>query len=678
MAEEQEKRPARTLEPGTIERTRKNIGPVDDKEAIAMQKVLGGEVLKERTIPVDTSNLPNHKKHQDVVIKASGFSASDISDKSSKLTASTNIKSMPTQTFNTSNVKKKKTEEDLPALTARDLKLMDKLMMSPLYEIKPNYGFFNFIFRMNSKNKEKVSKNFGEYIIKRHVEHLQAFTSTIKTFIQISPDSYKSKIATETDLKFKFLRTVGKWTMRDIKVLSLEIQNEADNLTVSMLIPFVRAVYKEVLTIYYIGEQQIPLLIKEIYADITSYPDADRNKIQVLAKQGITEWIYIYNQVIKGMYPLLMRMCATEYVEFPKFFTAQIAQILQFLNITKFDLLLPERKKKVDEKKKVEEKKKLEESQRHIAGVKDNLVLTGIKILEQLFPDAGFNHLETHPDLYPYFQPIYNFADGFNVLDPQNPLQVTVVLIRIIEDFFQGCRNINFNIKADEKLANIGDDINNAMSDWAFYHEELFDKKLGDYLRTYVNSIYSSSDYASTQYGKENLNNILWRTKYFFLPNYQFSAPILQKPSNDSKYRPLYARTDYIRTVFSSLVRRIDENAASKKAVLGVLNPWERYNFDLPNSISTRLDVLLGAKRSDSTTAATNANLIKYTLCVVSVLDWWINNPTSPAYTGESEKIYRVSQKDGQPQFSVPVRSDQKKLFAESIKKQIEAKSAKK
>lgn len=216
------------------------------------------------------------------------------------------------------------------------------------------------------------------------------------------------------------------------------------------------------------------------------------------------------------------------------------------------------------------------------------------------------------------------------------------------------------------------------MSDWAFYHEELFDKKLGDYLRTYVNSIYSSSDYASTQYGKENLNNILWRTKYFFLPNYQFSAPILQKPSNDSKYRPLYARTDYIRTVFSSLVRRIDENAASKKAVLGVLNPWERYNFDLPNSISTRLDVLLGAKRSDSTTAATNANLIKYTLCVVSVLDWWINNPTSPAYTGESEKIYRVSQKDGQPQFSVPVRSDQKKLFAESIKKQIEAKSAKK
>jgi hypothetical protein len=202
---------------------------------------------------------------------------------------------------------------------------------------------------------------------------MQAFISTIKTFIQLSPDHYKSKIATETDLKFKFLRTIGKWSMRDIKVLALDVENAADNLTVSMLIPFVRAVYHELITIYYIGEQQIPALIKEIYTDITAYPDVDKAKMQMLAKQGITEWIYIYNQVIKGMYPLLMRMCTSEYVEFPRFFTAQIANILQFVNHTKFDLLLPEKNKKKpeDDKKKTQEeaKKKLEQN-RHVAGKK--------------------------------------------------------------------------------------------------------------------------------------------------------------------------------------------------------------------------------------------------------------------------------------------------------------------
>ena len=103
------------------------------------------------------------------------------------------------------------------------------------------------------------------------------------------------------------------------------------------------------------------------------------------------------------------------------------------------------------------------------------------------------------------------------------------------------------------------------------------------------------------------------------------------------------------------------------------MNPWDRYQFDLPNVISKRLDVLLGAKRSDSETAATNANLIKYTLCIMSVLDWWINNPESPAYTSDPRKIWRISDKDGGPAFSAPVRDDQNQLFADAVKKAIAA-----
>ena len=144
----------------------------------------------------------------------------------------------------------------------------------------------------------------------------------------------------------------------------------------------------------------------------------------------------------------------------------------------------------------------------------------------------------------------------------------------------------------------------------------------------------------------------------------------MTKPLNDSKYKPIYARTDYVRTVFTTLSRRIDENMVSKKPVLGIMNPWERYNFDIPNIVSKRLDVLLGAKKQTDTNA-TNANLIKYTLCIVSVLDWWINNETSPAYTTDPMNLYRISDKDGGPQFSVPVRNDQNALFAANIKKQI-------
>ena len=662
--------PKRTLEPGTLDKTRKNIGPIDASEAAQMQKILGGEVLMEKYAPMDTSNMPKRKQHYESTVRASGKTSSDISSASASYGSSSSSAFVGGKP---SGGKKVKTDEDLPEISAHELKLMDRAMMSSVYNIKPDFGLFNFLFRMSAKNKEKVQRNLGDYVIKRHIDHIQSFVSTIKTFIQISPDAYKSKIATEADLKFKFLRTVGKWQIKDLKTLALEVENAADYLTVPMLIPVTRAIYRLLLTVYYIGDQQVSLLIREIYNDLGGYSNSDKAKLQTLAKQGLTEWLYLHDQIIKGLYPLLMRMCSPEYVQFPDFFKVKIAEILKFLGISKFDLLLPEKKKKEDKKeeKKAEEKKK---ENRHTAGEKNEVVTMGLRILDQLFPKAGFLHLENHPDLYPYFQPIYNFVDGFNVIHPENPLQVTIVLILILEDFFKGCRNINFNIEADEVLGSIPDKLDLCMSDWISYYEDLFGKRLGDYLRTYVNTLYSQRDYAQSNFGKENLNNILWRMKYFFLPHFKFNAPVLQKPINDTKYKPFYGRTDYIRTVFTTLVRRIDENSAAKRTVLGVMNPWDKYNFDLPNPVSKRIDVLLGAKREASVSAATNATLIKYTLCVISVLDWWINNTSSPAYETDPMKLYRINAEDGAPQFSVPLRSDQNQLFAEGVKKAIEAK----
>lgn len=52
----------------------------------------------------------------------------------------------------------------------------------------------------------------------------------------------------------------------------------------------------------------------------------------------------------------------------------------------------------------------------------------------------------------------------------------------------------------------------------------------------------------------------------------------------------------------------------------------------------------------------------------MAVLDWWINNDSSPAYTADPMNIYRISKEDGKPAFSVPERTDQNKLFAEAIK----------
>ena len=248
-------------------------------------------------------------------------------------------------------------------------------------------------------------------------------------------------------------------------------------------------------------------------------------------------------------------------------------------------------------------------------------------------------------------------------------MQVTVVLMRIVEDCFRGCRNIKFVEDAIDKSfsKDVEDSMSSVRDDWANYREIEFEKLYCEPLNDLVNQIYTQKDFEDSNFGKKLINRLLWQTYYSFLPNFKFQKILLETPQNESKLKSIYKRTDFARKYLTKIIAECDAQAKNHGVVNGISNPWEHYKFDIQNEVSKRLDVLLGAKNSGPNTNANNANLLKYTLCFISVLDWWINNPESPAYKISSNHIYRVSDEDGKPQFSVPVRTDQNKLFVEAI-----------
>ena len=141
----------------------------------------------------------------------------------------------------------------------------------------------------------------------------------------------------------------------------------------------------------------------------------------------------------------------------------------------------------------------------------------------------------------------------------------------------------------------------------------------------------------------------------------------MERPNKDGSYRPLQLRVEYLKAIFSTLISRVE---GSPKDVSGAPNILEKYHFDIPNVVSKRIDVLLGGRKSKN---GTNLNLLKYTLSVICVLDWWINNENSPAYEVDNEIPYRISLEDGTPIFSVPLRSDQNNLFIKSVKSRANA-----
>lgn len=665
-------KPEAKWEPGTLDNTRRNIGPIDEDEAKRMMQKLGGEVFTEKAAPIDTSNLPKTREYSKRVV---GKPASSVAAQTAR-TAS--IPAGGKVGFATKE--KSAHPGTLPELTAKERALMDRIMMSDDYKIKPNYGIFNFVRKLKKNGQETVRNGFIEYDLQKHLEHLQEFITTVKSIIQISPDTYKSKIMNGSEDKFRFLKMVGMWTLKDIKRDLFELQ-DADEVTVAMMIPFTKSLYRDLIKIYYLGETRISNFFKEIYNDFAKYPKFDLKKAQTLSKAGITEWFYIYSRVIKGLYPLLMRMSATKFDHFQDFFLVQTANILSFLEVTKFDLLLPNKKggKPADNKseEETEEEKKAAEDDKKKKQAdeskKNDLVDAGLRLLDNLFPEAGFNRLEEMPDMFPYFQPIYQFRDGYNLLAPENPLQITVTLLRITEDILQGLRNVVFTDENEESGGEDSEKISVVLGEWSVYREVLFERNYAEQITDFVNNEYSQSDYRSTLFGKKMITSMLWQTKYNFLPYFEFEQLLLEKPKNDSQYRPLCIRAGFLQRFFSSLARNIDA-AKGSGMVIGIQNPWDKYKFDIPNAVSKRMDVLLGAKKADS--AATNASLIKYALLVISVLDWWLNDRTSPAYSTDSTKIYRINEEDGAPDFSVPTRSDQNKLFADRVKQAIERQKA--
>lgn len=629
-------------EPGTLEKTRKNIGLIDDVEAAHMARKLGGEVLYERTTSKENTNMttPNTGR---IVRNSTSSKSNDQPDKQQNQT------------------QKRRIKEELPPISKKVNSMIDKLMMSNEYRIKQNYGFFNFIRSWQKNGTEKINTELYKYKIKKDIEHLESFITVIKTLIQIAPATYKAKIVNNSEAKYKFLRMIASWGLSTLKTEFSLLENNPQVILTNDLIPITRAFYKPLITIYYYDTKKIPKLIKEIYNDEASYSDAPKDKLSTLAKQGITEWLYIDSEIIKKYYPLLMRMCSNTFEPYPSFFTSKVGEILKFTGLHKFDLLLPEKNKE----EKVEEKAKPKITPPE-KGIKDSTVTAGLKLLNQLFPQAGFDNLEEHPDMFPYFQPLYKFEEGFNMLSPENPIQVIMVLQRIIEDCFQGCRNIKFNLPNVNKKGS--DNILAVMDDWSAYREETFEKLYCDPLKDLTNSLYSQPDFMKSHIGKKIMTSLLWQTTYHFMPNFKFDQLLLEHPTDESKYKPLFHRTDFARKYLTLVVNEIDSQAANKGVTQMLENPWEHYNFEIKNEVSKRLDVLLGAQNKTANTNATNANLLKYTLSFIAVLDWWINNPTSPAYSTNPMDVYRISPTDGKPQFSVTERTDQNSLFIEAVK----------
>lgn len=558
--------------------------------------------------------------------------------------------------------------EPLPTLSDKDLLAINNLMAESKYQIKIPLKFTRV------DRSDKLNPDFILYTLNDYLGHLQeCVAATKRIFSVLEQNEIIEKLSQKDILAFKLLSVIRGIDIKKLSDLLLDLQKNPKEVTVSHLIPFTRLLFQPLIRIYYMGADGI----SRKYMTVLSF-----SLDQQIAREGdilksytisaIKEWNYLFDQTFIGMYPLLLRMCSPMMLSQNDLFYKKGSIVLSWLHVLPSEIFIVDDKESVLKEIEKEVPKQLVVSEEMEEKQKIPFeVAEGLKVLERFFPEAGWENLEKMPDLCPYFQPILQFEETFSQLAPENPLQQTIILLWVLEELFQGLRLIHFLPIENQSHSEEGEDIYKILEEWILYLETLFYKVFSADLKEYTHQIYTQPEYNKTPYGRTLLSNMYTLIKTSFLPHFNIRMYGTAKFQKDDRLPPFFIRVSRLKRLLSKYNDSIENSIARSSgnlsgSVPGIQNPWELYKFEIANPVSRRLDALCGGKNSHT---RTNAQLIKYTLSILNVLDWWINSKESYAYLNTPDYLYRVTEPGSSvPAFGIKPRTDIESLFLRHLK----------
>lgn len=562
----------------------------------------------------------------------------------------------------------KNIHEILPIPSDKDLQAMNQLMMDKRYRIKPPSNF------LRPDRSEKVNPDFILYILNDYLGHLQNCVASTKKLLPFEENKkFYESLAQSESIAYKLIIIVRDIDIKKLSSMLLLLQKNPYETTIVQLVPFIKLFIKSLIRVYYLGSAEVTKKYKSVYAHIMRElvpmdPLSTKNHVS----SAIEEWYYIFNQVFSGLYPLILRMCSPVMLTQNELFYANGSRVLAWLGVVPSEILIV--KKGDEELREIETRITPQEVSETEIEAKEELpyeVQKGLEILERLFPEAGWDVLDTMPDLCPYFQPLLQFHDAFTQLAPDNPLQQTLIFHWILEELFQGLRLIKFVPFESVGFAEESEDIYKILEDWILYQETVFDKNFSADLKEYTHQIYTQPEYYKSPYGRTLLSNMYTLIKTVFLPYFNIRMFGTAKFQKDDRLPPFHLRVMRLKrllTRYNSSIASVSAGGENFTAgsVDGVQNPWELYKFDISNSVSRRMNAICSGKNG---VAKTNALLIQYTLSILHVLDWWINDSQSYAYVNTPDYLYRVVEPGSAvPAFGVKVRTDIEAIFIRHLK----------
>ncbi|MDR2965352.1 MAG: hypothetical protein LBU88_06220 [Treponema sp.] len=684
--------------PGELSKVREKLGVTDESEAKRMMQLLGGEVGFERAEEAQAAKNTRSGKRGSPIETADGKRQGRRID-----LAGDDENRSRSKTKHTGPYPGDDPSTPVKLSYAERIK-MDQYAGQMLFEIKSSMQVVTSIF---SFFKEPVDYVNPRFVTKRMNEYYNKIEKLVNATRNLFPKTSKRRnnhLKRASPFVYKIIETIRSWNIEDLAKSIAELQAHPRAIKVSDFSEVLKYIYKPLFVLDDLSIENVKSAFKLVYKILyIESPIEAKDKYQVVIRNIIASLMDIRRNVHFGMYPFLMKLISDRFIPYERFFIERRRRFLALMDIAETEQLnaadlspnqiesidvealqqelgseddTEEQPDEVSEEEgqakedpndpKTIERKAKEEADR----IEQKALEQGRNALEAIFPQAGWRSLHEFPDLYPYFANVYSMRHGYELIAPTDPLQQVSVLMNILDDLFIGLRYISFGVVTgpDGNSVRVGDELGETLNNWRRYIEDSFSKDYLPRLSEYCRILENSNESRSSAYAKKILNELHWIKRLYFLPYYKFES-IGPPPFTKKDIIPIYSLIRKIRKILTGVAIGIEQGiraggASAKASCNGINNPWENYNFQVPNPASKRLDLLLPPERR------INASIIFFTLSAVTLLDHIINNESSWAYGGRPGPLFRSQKGEGIiPVFGVDEKLDADQIFKETLKK---------
>ena len=674
-------------EPGELKNIRKKLGALTRDEAGKMTKILGGEIGKERT---DQKIEKKYKRIKNLAKRSSDHIA-DGKNREQRKSTSTGATKKSERFKNKKYAYEQRHLEQRPSEKnpIGQLKYFDRLKYNFMCQRHPAklktlsqavLSIFSFLI----KTPDYINPLFIENTDILFVKSIEELVLSVRSLLS-SPNRIVIQEIARNSFYNNILTTLKDWDLVGIRKEISKLQKGGRKIEIAKLKKLCLMVCRPLVILMNLNSQtHILPAIKRAYDVNMVFAQEQgavkeliiRNSFSTARKKLLT----VSTEVKRNFYPILLRLSSNRFISFEDFFAGNFQGIISLLNLSEEDILKPEvgkiklsppkLKAALDKADKADkerpdtsgpEKERDEKEGTEKATIPER-AKRGMMFLELLFPGAGWEKLVEFPDLFSYFQPLFKYPPGFELISNRDPMQQIIILLSILDYLFAGFRNINFGVlqtSGEELRPPIQGIFNNLIQTWPLFLNEIISGLYIPRLQDYCSQIEQKSSFEISDSARKIEEQVNWLKRAYFLPFYSFKQRYadvntgVARKDTPRLYETLATLKILLSRVALEIDRSVKADKARKTARLDKItckiinNPWEQIRFDIENPLSRRLRLVLTEKSKDPTGKIKimdkfkNANLIFYTLMVIDLLDYLINNRNSFLYEAPGKILFR-------------------------------------